>query len=74
MLKGAKRKCLRYGRSKTGRRVCRSWGGKRGQRYCVYKGKKTVPESCHRNKRLAQKAYGRLKKKCKSKLRIKKKA
>ncbi len=59
-------------------RVCASYGGKgsggRGRKrkgWCVFKGKAKIAHSCFRTKVRARKAASRLKKTCKSRIRIK---
>lgn len=82
---GRKKEIQRLGPAKT-RKVCkkrvpfnsaegRAYRKKHGKlRFCVYKGKKKVAESCHLKKSAANKAAARLKKRCKGAVKVKSKA
>ncbi len=55
-------------------RAFRKKGGRGKKRFCVYKGKKRAAESCHLKKSTANKAATRLRKRCKSKIKVRAKA
>lgn len=60
------RVCASYGGKGSGRR-----GGKRKRPWCIYKGKAKVAHACFRTKRVAKKRAARLKRTCKSRIRVK---
>jgi hypothetical protein len=73
----ARRKCKKYGYRKELQsfgpvkrvRFCRTYKGKRPTGWCVWRGKRK--ETCHRLKRTAVRRARGLRKRCKSRVRVK---